>query len=616
MNNNIDIYEKYIHEFGYPPADVTKLMNYAKIKLKLSIPWKQCKNIMHTKNITNQLMKLGYKQADIISALDTVTNKTDVQEITNELNRLIETQFTQQTQQNKEDLFNIVLTENGTSNDLAESQLRLVEVIARHKGIFIDEEHTDEKDSINIVEFISQFHSSYSIVNFLDDFDQHTKHEQQNITYAENIYNKLITQLKVRRCMVENCKSLERNSSDEITVELYGTKTPSDEEIVCHKILDSVHIYFLHLFDMGARLLKSERQQILENKHDENNYDISNTLSELMKNKINIYNEKCKHVNKNDTKNKFITIIPDPHSGKIDACFRESLMNELESTKIAPAEVKKVEQWFEEQEYDTDAINEDITSCDYNSNIKQEITCYEPIQNYFNQHNPTKPYYSFGFRYYYWTFFENNENEQNVIYTATQRRRSVRKQKLWYDPGNKGYKCFEWYIHKKYHSLKEEITHNEIRSINVKFFNKTVFEAQAKLMTIVSRRKKANNYWAKAYGIQGGSPLQLDHVICLLLYCNFSDLCFRFSETYRKINYYESNEALKRRHRNFYHFGKLLRELIEVYGTQFQFTTQNIFYHGVSQIMYFKNCYAKICGPMSTTISREIAAGTFAKSNG
>eukprot|EP01084_Bolivina_argentea_P110494 197279_1 len=166
MNNSIDIYEKYIHEFGYPPANATKLMNYAKIKLKLSIPWKQCKNIMHTKHITNQLIKLGYKQADIISALDTVTNKTDVQEITNELNRLIETQFTQQTQQNKENLFDIDLS--GNDNDLAESQLRLVKVIARHKGIFIDEEHTDakhtdEKDSINIVEFISQIHSSYSI---------------------------------------------------------------------------------------------------------------------------------------------------------------------------------------------------------------------------------------------------------------------------------------------------------------------------------------------------------------------------------------------------------------------------------------------------------------------
>eukprot|EP01084_Bolivina_argentea_P094221 169381_1 len=71
--------------------------------------------------------------------------------------------------------------------------------------------------------------------------------------------------------------------------------------------------------------------------------------------------------------------------------------------------------------------------------------------------------------------------------------------------------------------------------------------------------------WEQVYGIKDGSLITLDHVMSLLLYTNFSELCFKFGATYRKLSNDETDHALKRRHREYAVWGRLLRETVEVF---------------------------------------------------
>eukprot|EP01084_Bolivina_argentea_P066770 121743_1 len=82
---------------------------------------------------------------------------------------------------------------------------------------------------------------------------------------------------------------------------------------------------------------------------------------------------------------------------------------------------------------------------------------------------------------------------------------------------------------KKYENLKEEILYNDICTIGFAQFNTTRCKAMTKSQSKTSKSKRANQYWEKVYGIKKGSPITLNHIIALLLYCNYSDLCFEFS---------------------------------------------------------------------------------------
>ena len=68
----------------------------------------------------------------------------------------------------------------------------------------------------------------------------------------------------------------------------------------------------------------------------------------------------------------------------------------------------------------------------------------------------------------------------------------------------------------------------------------------------------------------------------------------------------ESDDALIARHSNFYHFGRLLRELIECFGRKI-YNKNIVFYHGISDEMMFLETTMYFHAPLSTTTSIEVA---------
>ena len=86
-----------------------------------------------------------------------------------------------------------------------------------------------------------------------------------------------------------------------------------------------------------------------------------------------------------------------------------------------------------------------------------------------------------------------------------------------------------------------------------------------------------------------------------LLSTNYSKACYEFSASFRKIVWNETDRSLKRRHAAFWWQAKLLRELVEVFGSVMSQCAVNVFYHGINTDLTFQSTSFKICGPLSTT---------------
>eukprot|EP01083_Nonionella_stella_P142411 440591_1 len=220
------------------------------------------------------------------------------------------------------------------------------------------------------------------------------------------------------------------------------------------------------------------------------------------------------------------------------------------------------------------------------------------LKRYVDNNDPHKIHYSFDFRFYYWDFYKDNQAETNIIRVDMANKR----QKKWFDPGNTNYSCCEWYIPARFRDMREEVL--ESGDIDASTWIAKQEEAKCKIKQQFCVRTTANDFWEMTYGIEADSPLELRHVLAVILYTHCSNFCYNFSASFRKSSLFESALTLKLRHGAYHHTAKALREMIEVYGSQFEYSSHRTFFHGISCKMYFKTCHAKIAGPMSTTIDR------------
>lgn len=182
--------------------------------------------------------------------------------------------------------------------------------------------------------------------------------------------------------------------------------------------------------------------------------------------------------------------------------------------------------------------------------------------------------YSFGQQYFYWNYYRNNE----------------------------------WYILQKYNNLKEELICNDYFGIEIPSFNE-----QYQIATFKQKNDErlqqlaANSEFKDIYYIHPNILISMDHLLAIIVYCHLDDLQKNFSATYRRFPK-ETDHALKLRHSNYYHFGKLLRETVEVFGKVLVDENMTL-YHGIDHPLYFHKMNAKFYGPTSTSKSSAVAKG-------
>eukprot|EP01084_Bolivina_argentea_P189085 325293_1 len=146
-----------------------------------------------------------------------------------------------------------------------------------------------------------------------------------------------------------------------------------------------------------------------------------------------------------------------------------------------------------------------------------------------------------------------------------------------------------------YATLKEEIIH---KCIPIEQFN--------------SEYAKSSIHFSSRHRKKYFSDANLEHILAVMLYCNFDIFSFQFSETYR--------DHIYTKHGEFFHMGKLLKELILTYGTEIRHGSVEKFYHGMSKKLLLPEITGdlgkgvRIYCPLSTSQSYEVAIN-FANNN-
>ena len=171
-----------------------------------------------------------------------------------------------------------------------------------------------------------------------------------------------------------------------------------------------------------------------------------------------------------------------------------------------------------------------------------------------------------------------------------------------------------WFIKPKYQNFKEELLNNSIFRISAFTWQHQNTKANYYLReSAYVKRFCSNGLFQKEYGIQANIPITTEHLSSILFYCNLTELSYEFSKTYRRLSWNETDSQLKQRHHNFYHFAKLLRETVEVFGSVLSNRDKSL-YHGIGGHLFFKKLIARFYGPTSTTWELQVAhtfTGTF-----
>eukprot|EP01084_Bolivina_argentea_P091441 164611_1 len=153
-------------------------------------------------------------------------------------------------------------------------------------------------------------------------------------------------------------------------------------------------------------------------------------------------------------------------------------------------------------------------------------------------------------------------------------------------------------VSKKYSSLKTELTKNEISKISLSQFT--------------TELKKATIYYASYYCRKTFDQrmFNLGHLLSLMVYCNYTELQYKFSKTYR--DGYDNNTYYDfyLLHNHFYNLGENIKICVQNFGTCIKNGVVQSFYHGIDKHLLFPKYIGGIVihSPLSTSSSLAVAS--------
>ena len=241
------------------------------------------------------------------------------------------------------------------------------------------------------------------------------------------------------------------------------------------------------------------------------------------------------------------------------SCFMDYLFDAVNENKSKLNEemIMKLKIFLSSNGYETDSICDDINNYP-ESNIINDIGDYKQekivllsiLKKFVYIEASHETLYSAGYRYFYWDYYKNIDEETNILYIQNTGQPACE--------GNPGYKIEDWFIPRKYKDLREELLTNAISNVSVQQFNNIKQQATMKLtnwlndpdtMVLKSEYKLAKQYlWAeRCYGIKQGTTISVEHIMSLMFYTNFSNQSAAFSATFRRTHGFETDEHLKQR---------------------------------------------------------------------
>ena len=220
--------------------------------------------------------------------------------------------------------------------------------------------------------------------------------------------------------------------------------------------------------------------------------------------------------------------------------------------------------------------------------------------------------FSTGFIFFYWK--QPRVSDDNVLLGGV------------YEDHNDygGYSVYELFIPSPKHAhLKDEILSNDDNEINAKEYrSKVLFKAQQLMKSEAIKQLQAHKYGGSCWianwidcDVSENDPIREEHVVSLILYCDFDALSTALSSTFRRREPFEPLASVKRRNRRYWHLSKLLRESVQLFG---MCNCQDRSYHkacpaagpffcGVNRVLLMPSFSIRLCAPTSTSKSLSVA---------
>eukprot|EP01084_Bolivina_argentea_P049963 91879_1 len=276
-----------------------------------------------------------------------------------------------------------------------------------------------------------------------------------------------------------------------------------------------------------------------------------------------------------------------------------------DSPQIEPLNNKHIDATLQINAHDTQPNNNvqqwinvcgNIKTCDViSNNINHKLEAYEEdiVEKHYMQR-------LFGYcRQYYTKPTENKSNHKlyHIQRFSTQKLNSIINDNktsncsysysypfnYWKQCKNLNTLCFndmtysDLYIAPKYKNLKDELlAHANCLTHSILYFTLSLEEMKSEYVRkIVANCEK---YLPKLshfpdhpshFGYKDGEPIPACNICCIKIYCMEDKFQLELCETYRSIMDKESFESIKRRHGEFHHFARILKETVEVFGTQY-----------------------------------------------
>eukprot|EP01084_Bolivina_argentea_P245943 411689_1 len=397
----------------------------------------------------------------------------------------------------------------------------------------------------------------------LDDYS-HVLSTHSDQTYQ--IKNELITIYGFEDCLITNCKfssrHFNRNEIKIIPSGLYAKKNDENGNIAFYEQeYDSVHFNIFHLFDIGYRFDKHENSDKQIDCNDRNCIDdeCGTMIQKIKWSRDKYKNHFCRFKTENNKYN--INVKYNITNGQNnDKTFIDKLFQYLISNQTNHIDLFELHNFFIQQEYDSDALQQDIHNDIKNSNImlhSNQINCIYLVNEYIICSQEMQNTFGTGIIFYYWPYFKGTSEFVDEI-------------ESFYNINDySGHNKADLYISSgKYSNMMEEAINSGFCNLT-SFKQKIVSKSKEYIHTNVVKMIKAKYSTfdqAQHYGIKKGETISLFHIQSVILYTDISELSTSFSSTFRAIYFGEHLKSIKKRNRNYYNLSKTLRETVECFG--------------------------------------------------
>ena len=423
---------------------------------------------------------------------------------------------------------------------------------------------TDSKDADgdgNFIEIFAHCLSDYNVIALLNDLE-HVRDHKDSIPSMQCQHG-----TDSEECLGETMRQYRGNDSDgaiDAALKEYLDRLNFKERTVLNTC-SRIHSFIYHEDHPGKTVGDDEKEGSL---------DMKRTITAQGKKGMN--SKFVNEINERKTSN--------VEAKRMDTLFTDSERNEFSDWKRGAFMAELCD-----QQYDSDAIVDDLVDDEKDPfNHYKDSNLFPLLQR--------NPFLAKHIRKH----FNIKGNDDDGLSPF-----SFGKNRLYHWRGNCCYRFEDrpGYVGSpRYDSLKEECLNNNIHQMTLREFSEMLHNAFMFRQCAKGRSFKAKNHGGdnKRYDVRVASPLSVSYIFVLLMYCNLTDLQYKYKKIgCRERDSEQTLEDLIESNREIAIWYRLLFEVVHFFGELA--SAKQIYYTGLSTKLAFPSFAPVFNCPISTT---------------